>query len=194
MKEPDVQLPGLLALVGLLVWVGYELLLRRREDPGAASWQGGAADRGSTYLLIATYVVVVVVNVVLTSGHLGRLPAGWRWAGVGLVAAGLALRAWGMATLGRFYTRTLRTTGDQRVVREGPYRLVRHPGYCGSLLVWVGYALGLGNAIATVLTAGLLLGAYSWRIVAEERLLVAAFGEEYERYRRRTKRLVPYVY
>jgi protein-S-isoprenylcysteine O-methyltransferase Ste14 len=79
-------------------------------------------------------------------------------------------------------------------VVDGPYRLIRHPGYGGSLLVWMGYSLGLGNLVAVVLTAGLLLGAYSWRISAEERLLADTFGDDYEEYRRRTKRLVPFLY
>jgi protein-S-isoprenylcysteine O-methyltransferase Ste14 len=130
-------------------------------------------------------------GVTFVSGHIGAI---WRWLGVALIAIGLALRAWGMSTLGESYTRTLRTTGDQRLVVDGPYRLIRHPGYGGSLLVWMGYSLGLGNLVAVVLTAGLLLGAYSWRISAEERLLADTFGDDYEEYRRRTKRLVPFLY
>jgi len=43
--------------------------------------------------------------------------------------------------LGRFFTRTLRVTGEQRVVSDGPYRVVRHPGYLGDILMWTGAAL-----------------------------------------------------
>jgi phosphonate transport system substrate-binding protein len=63
------------------------------------------------------------------------------WAGVVLAAAGLVLRAWGMRTLGEAYSRTLRTTTAQRLVTTGPYRWVRHPGYLGSVSVWVGASL-----------------------------------------------------
>ena len=111
-----------------------------------------------------------------------------------LLAAGLALRAWAMTTLGRDYTRTLRTEDDQQLVDRGPYRLVRHPGYTGSLLVWVGYALGLGSWVGVAITAVLLVSVYMWRITAEEALLSRALGERYTEYQRRTKRLVPYVY
>jgi len=99
-----------------------------------------------------------------------------------------------MATLGRYYTRTLRTVDEQNVVDRGPYRLVRHPGYSGSLLVWVGYALGLGNWIGAAITAVLLVAVYVWRINAEEALLRTSFGDRYADYERRTKRLVPFVY
>ena len=31
----------------------------------------------------------------------------------------------------------------QRVISDGPYRLVRHPMYSGTVLAWVGSALAL---------------------------------------------------
>ncbi|MFJ5123288.1 methyltransferase [Kitasatospora sp. NPDC088548] len=189
-----MSLPSLLALLGILCWVGYELLLRRREDAAAGTWRADGRDRGSTRLLLSCYAASAAVVVLFGRASIGELPGWARWFGVALLAAGLALRAWGMHTLGRYYTRTLRTVDAQRVVREGPYRLIRHPGYCGSLLVWTGYALGLGSWPATLIVAALLLVAYTWRIGAEERLLLTAFGDEYAAYRRGSKRLIPFVY
>lgn len=188
-----MPLPNLLATVGLLAWVAYEVLLRSRTDATATDWQAGDGDRGSTRLLVGSYALAGAVTVVFTHIPAGHLSTGWRWIGVALIAVGLAVRAWGMGTLGRFYTRTLRTTKDQRVVQEGPYRLIRHPGYCGSLLVWSGYALGLGNWIPWVIVTLLLPAAHTWRINAEEKLLLGSFGEQYAQYRERTKCLVPYL-
>ncbi|MFF3001723.1 methyltransferase family protein [Kitasatospora sp. NPDC057940] len=189
-----MSLTTLLSLLGLLCWVGYELMLRRREDSAAGTWRADDRDRGSTRLLLACYAAAVLVVVLFGRAGIGELPLWARWFGIALIAAGLALRAWGMRTLGRYYTRTLRTVDTQRVVRSGPYRQIRHPGYAGSLLVWTGYALGLGSWPAALLVPALLLGAYGWRIAAEERLLLAAFGPEYAEYRRTSKRLVPFVY
>jgi protein-S-isoprenylcysteine O-methyltransferase Ste14 len=45
-----------------------------------------------------------------------------------------------------------------------------------------------------VVTAGLLLAVYSWRINAEESMLLSTFGEQYAQYRRHTKRLIPFLY
>ena len=67
-------------------------------------------------------------------------------------------------------------------------------GYSSSLLIWVGYALGLGNWIAAALTLALLGAVYLWRVNAEEALLCTSFGPEYADYQRRTKRLIPYLY
>jgi protein-S-isoprenylcysteine O-methyltransferase len=98
--------------------------------------------------------VALAVNVALSLASVGMVRPAWRWVGVAVLAVGLALRAWGMTTLGASYTRTLRTAGDQRLVQGGPYRLIRHPSYSGSLLVWAGYSLGLGSWIALVVTPG----------------------------------------
>ncbi|SOB83348.1 methyltransferase family protein [Streptomyces sp. 1331.2] len=189
-----MSLPTLLSLLGVLCWAAYELLLRRREDAAAGSWRADRRDRGSTRLLLGCYLASVLVVVLADRASIGELPDRARWFGVALVAAGLALRAWGMRTLGAYYTRTLRTVDAQRVVRSGPYRLIRHPGYAGSLLVWIGYALGTGSWAAALVVAALLLAAYGWRIAAEERLLLDSLGSEYAQYRLVSKRLVPFVY
>jgi protein-S-isoprenylcysteine O-methyltransferase Ste14 len=186
-------LPDLLSSIGLLVWLGYEVILRNR-DPGALSWRARPGDRGSTYLLIGAYLAVTVLTTVLHSMQAGHLQQRWRWAGVAMIIAGLLLRAWGMRTLGSSFTRTLRTHGSQVLIQVGPYRLIRHPGYAGSLLAWTGYALGNGNWINAILAAVLLLAAYSWRISAEEKLLKEAFGPRYVQYSEHTNRLVPFLY
>ncbi len=98
-----------------------------------------------------------------------------------------------METLGSAYSRTLRTEEEQRVIETGPYALVRHPGYLGSLLVWAGFALTSRN-LAVVAIVGVLLGdAYRRRIEAEERLLRRNLPD-YVGYSERTKRLVPWVW
>lgn len=89
-------------------------------------------------------------------------------AAIGLImqASGLALRVWSMRTLGAFYTRTLRTAQNQHVVDTGPYRMIRHPGYTGALLVWIGLALASRSVPATVVVAALMGRGYppkAWR-------------------------------
>ncbi|WP_030247689.1 methyltransferase family protein [Streptomyces sp. NRRL S-350] len=189
-----MSLPALLSLLGVLCWVAYELLLRRREDASARTWHADRRDRGSTRLLLVCYPASALVVALSDRGSIGRLPVPASWFGVALVAAGLALRAWGMRTLGAYYTRTLRTVDAQSVVRSGPYRLIRHPGYASSLLVWIGYAVGTGSWAAALAVAALLLAAYGRRIAAEERLLLDSFGSAYADYRRASKRLVPFIY
>src|SRR5690348_16330561 len=99
-----MPLPNWFAIAGIVLWVGYEVLLRRRGEAETATWEGGTEDKRSTQLLIATYGISVVLLVVLGQAGVGGVPVGPRWIGVAIVAAGLAVRAWGMSVLGRFYT------------------------------------------------------------------------------------------
>jgi protein-S-isoprenylcysteine O-methyltransferase Ste14 len=112
---------------------------------------------------------------------------------VGLEAAGLGLRVWSMRALSESYTRTLRVERAQRVVGSGPYRLVRHPGYAGSLLFWTGFALTSRSLPVVAVVGGVLGFAYHRRVTAEEALLRRDLPG-YAAYSRRTKRLIPFVW
>jgi protein-S-isoprenylcysteine O-methyltransferase Ste14 len=110
-----------------------------------------------------------------------------------LQALGLCIRARSMRTLGRSYTRTLRTEDTQDVIDSGPYALVRHPGYAGSLLIWTGFAL-TSRSVPVVVAVGALLGtAYQRRIAAEDELLRRELPG-YAAYCERTKKLIPLVW
>jgi protein-S-isoprenylcysteine O-methyltransferase Ste14 len=95
--------------------------------------------------------------------------------------------------LGQFFTGNVRIQQGQRVIQQGPYRLVRHPSYTGGMLVHLGCGLALANwmaALALFVTTGL---GYLYRVHVEEKALVAGLGAEYRAYMQRTKRFVPYV-
>lgn len=170
----------------LVAFFGLEILLRGGGE--ARSVDAGSQDRGSTLAIGLAFGLSVAAGLLV---HLLAVPAGIRAAGLALMLCGLPLRVWAMRTLGRFYSRALRTQAGQRVVSEGPYRIVRHPGYAASLLVWMGFGLALGSLAATLLIAACVGAAYAWRIRTEEALLRRQLGAEYERYARRTARLLP---
>jgi protein-S-isoprenylcysteine O-methyltransferase Ste14 len=94
-------------------------------------------------------------------------------------------------SLGRHYTLTVTVTDTQRLVRTGPYRFIRHPGYAGTLAALIGMTLMLGNWLC-VASLTPILPALAYRIRLEERLLVAVFGTNYRLYQAETPyRLVP---
>src|SRR3954451_22819326 len=177
----------------LAAWLLLEVVLRRGDE--ARSWQGGDADRSSTRLVVLAYVVAFVGPLVLSTSGIGvtRTGSALAWIGVTVGVVGLGVRVWSMRVLGRDYTRSLRTREAQAVIDRGPYRLVRHPGYIGSILVWVGSRLAV-NWLIAVATALVLLLVYAYRINAEEEMLADHFGDAYEAYQARTWRLVPFVW
>jgi len=83
---------------------------------------------------------------------------------------------------------------EQRIVRHGPYRCVRHPSYTGLLLAFVGLGLSFGSSLSLAAVVVPITGAMLCRIRVEEEALVNALGEQYASCATGTKRLIPGIY
>ncbi len=147
-------------------------------------------------LLLALAAAVIVAEVLGRRGGL-LWPGGLVWpvvTGIVLIVAGIGLRAWSIATLGRFFQYQIKVQPGHQVVTDGPYRYVRHPSYTGIALVLAGVALASDDVWSLVAVA--VLGGFGLvvRIRAEERQLAQALGAEYERFAAGRKRLVPGVW
>ncbi|MGI8589200.1 MAG: methyltransferase family protein [Chloroflexia bacterium] len=172
-------------------WIGLEMWLLAREGAGVLA----QADRGSALAIIASVSAAGAAAVACAAMGWGVAQGpGVRWAGLGLMAAGLVLRVWSLATLGRFFTSVVRTHPGHRVVRSGPYRLLRHPSYTGTFLTLLGFGLALGSWLGAALLVLLPLPAYIYRMRVEERVLLSALGPEYAEYMRGTRRMLPWLW
>jgi protein-S-isoprenylcysteine O-methyltransferase len=96
--------------------------------------------------------------------------------------------------LGRFFTYDVAVQAGQGIVEAGPYRYIRHPSYTGALVTLVGLGLALGNWAALLTILACMGIAYAYRISVEEAALIAALGEPYKQYMRRTRRLIPFLF
>ncbi|HVS87239.1 MAG TPA: isoprenylcysteine carboxylmethyltransferase family protein [Candidatus Acidoferrum sp.] len=157
-----------------------------------------ARDRGSLNLLYVLIWIALGLGFAL-SFLLPQAAIEWRrtWVfflGISLMLAGIAVRWYCMAVLGRYFTFDVAVHADQTVIETGPYRYVRHPSYSGALLTLLGFGLALGNWAALVAVLACMGIAYAYRIRVEEAALVAALGEPYIEYMRRTRRLVPFLF
>ncbi len=113
-----------------------------------------------------------------------------RWLGVVLFAAGGALRLWPVFVLGNRFSGLVAIQPGHTLVTDGVYGFVRKPSYLGLHVNALGWGLAFHSGVG-VLLAALLIPPLVARIRAEERLLRAQFGAEYEAYRARTSRLIP---
>jgi protein-S-isoprenylcysteine O-methyltransferase Ste14 len=80
------------------------------------------------------------------------------------------------------------------LVRTGFYRYIRHPAYGGILLVALAWPLEYCAPIVWVLTLIIGITVAHREIRADEEILAARFGEEFDEYRRATDALVPSIW
>lgn len=136
------------------------------------------------------------------------LLGGWALSGVGprlampdalryLLAAGFALLGILMAVsaLGRFRRTdtTVNPTTPHKastLVTDGVYRLTRNPMYLGMLMLQLGYVAWLGTPASLAAIAAFVAWMTVFQIKPEERALQAIFADEYEDFRRRTRRWI----
>jgi len=153
-----IYLPWFWAALGLFaaLHVGSAVLVLRqdpslvgerlRPGPGVPLW-----DR----VIVGALAALFVASLALAALDAGRLhvantiPPVLRVVGLAGIVAGFLVVAQAVA-VNRWYSRAVRIQRDrgQEVVRDGPYRYVRHPGYMGWIIFWVSLQLALGSWIA----------------------------------------------
>ena len=114
------------------------------------------------------------------------------WIGTAITAAALSFSAWARMHLGRNWSATVTVKQDHELIRTGPYAIVRHPIYTGVLFGFIGTALAIGQWRG-VLAVVIVFVAFWRKLRLEERWMSETFGEEYRRYRARTRALVPFL-
>jgi protein-S-isoprenylcysteine O-methyltransferase Ste14 len=195
--EPLVFQHGLAAtafVVTLAAWGVFELVMTVRQTLRLG--HRPARDRSG---LVLGACIAGSIFAALRIGRSGPLewPGGRVWpvaTGLVLVAAGVGLRAWSIATLGRFFQYRIQVQADHHVVTGGPYRYVRHPSYSGLALALVGIALASGDVLSLVTVVLVGAAGIGVRIYIEERQLIEALGDQYERFAADRKRVVPGVW
>jgi protein-S-isoprenylcysteine O-methyltransferase Ste14 len=118
--------------------------------------------------------------------------AGAAYAGLALTTLGAAFAMWARSALGGNWSASVTVKEDHSLVQRGPYKLVRHPIYAGCLLAMVGTAIVFGEVGCFV---AVVLGLVAWWLKSrvEEAFMTQQFGDDYRRYQRNVKRLVPFL-
>lgn len=175
---------------GFLAW----FVVLRTQPPLVLKRVAVNSDRWSALGILATVAVSQLTAVL--EFRLDRRPSSLLLLGTGtaLVLVGLPLRFWAIRTLGRFFTATVEVQRGQKVIRDGPYRLLRHPSYTAAIVIAFAVTTVLGSSLGAALVMGIVLPAYLYRIRVEERLLAAELGDDYRQYQRISWRLIPRVF
>jgi protein-S-isoprenylcysteine O-methyltransferase Ste14 len=175
-----------------LVWAVYWFV---------AAQNAKADERREAPLLRLAHILPLVVAALLLwiphfPGLLGKrfLPAAPATfhSGAALVAIGLGFAIHARRVIGRNWSGIVTVKQDHELVREGPYRWVRHPIYTGLLAAFAGSAIARGEWRGIVAVA-IVFAAFWFKLRREERWMIQTFGEAYLRYRADVRALVPFV-
>ena len=167
---------------------------------GTKQWAAASLGLERWYRLAYTLLSIVLSGWVLFALYKARTgdvlyhpTAAMRVAGLllvvggGLLATLAVLRFGGAGFLGLAPERTV------GLVRTGLHCRMRHPIYTGIISAAVGWLLLDGHG-TTLLVVGITFVYLPIGIALEERKLIAAFGEEYRRYRREVPALIPHLH
>ncbi len=114
--------------------------------------------------------------------------------GIIFVFAGIIFRFWSIQTLGKFFRTTIMIQKDHTIIQSGPYKYLRHPSYSGIMISLTGIGIATGNWISFILMEIIVFWGLNQRIVVEEMELKKVFGEDYTKYIKQTKKLLPFIY
>lgn len=178
-------------LVAAWLVLGIDTFRQARRVPAGPaqvrSWNPPAALRVA---LLGMLLAGMVWLEVASGGRVAFHPV-LAIAGLGLVAAGLALHLHARRTLGRHWSAVVAVRDDHRLVTEGAYRVVRHPLYLAIVLLAVGTLLA--HPSLAVLCAAVGVGAgVAVKVRLEDRVLHEALGATWERYAERVPALLPF--
>ena len=126
----------------------------------------------------------------------GGIRAGGLVNGIGcfMCVSGIVLRYWSRHTLGRFFTIGVVAQKNHIVVRDGPYRFMRHPAYLGLTLFYGGFPLMIGSWLGLLILSAPALVIFISLALVEDQRLTTLLGEPYGDYRRQVARWVPGVW
>jgi len=109
------------------------------------------------------------------------------------LTTGLVFIAYSLLSLGRNLSPMPRPRTQHTLVTTGMYAYLRHPMYGGLLLASLGLA-ALSRSETRLALALLLWWILEQKVVLEEAALLERYPTEYEAYRSRVRKFVPWLY
>lgn len=188
----DTKLIMIISFSYLYGFLEASMNLRKRGRGKVIS----SGDQGSLWALYALITLGYFLSFSIGATETGRLHP-WNTfftIGVTLVTIGLIIRIHSLMTLKQYFTYSVAKVADHQLVETGLYKVIRHPGYLGQLLIFLGISVSLSNWLAILAMILPVAIGYGYRIKVEERFMLEQLGENYLEYKKRTKSIIPMIY
>jgi methyltransferase len=170
METALIGLPQI-AAVAVLLQRGAEELYSRRNTRRLLD--EGGREEGRAY-----YPVVAVTHLAWIAAIFFLIPpdAAIVWPAAVLFLLLQVVRYWVIGTLGRYWTHRIITLDDAPIVRQGPYRLVRHPNYAVTYAETLLLPLAFGAPALAIIMTAVWIAVIRYKIALEDQALAARQG------------------
>jgi protein-S-isoprenylcysteine O-methyltransferase Ste14 len=179
-----------------VVWIAFLLYWNiKAADTKTTQRLEPAVSRVFRLLVYLTAIVLfATTRIPLRWLYLQLWPSGfWLfWLGAAITVAGLLFAVWAREHLGRNWSRSVTIKQGHELITTGPYAVVRHPIYTGTLAGFLGMAIAVSQ-VRGFLAFALIFLVLWLKLRMEEQWMRSQFGETYATYARQTAALVPYL-
>jgi protein-S-isoprenylcysteine O-methyltransferase Ste14 len=187
----------LVAIIAFSYLYGFfEIFMSARQRLKRKSNIVKTGDKGSIWILFILIGVGYFLAFRIGVTKIGRI---YYWntffvTGAIWIIIGLIIRVNSILTLKQHFTYTVTEIENHELVETGLYKNIRHPGYLGQLLIFIGTAISFSNWLSFIAMIIPVLFGYLNRIRVEERFMIKQLGQKYIDYQKWTKRLLPKIY
>ncbi len=168
------------------------LNLRQRSKNNATT----TSDKGNLWLLYGLITVGYALSFAIGATKRGGI---YSWntffaIGMALFSIGFMVRIYSILTLKQYFTYSVAKVENHKLIETGLYSFIRHPGYLGQLIIFMGISISISNWLSVLLMMIPITLGYLYRIQVEEKFMMDQLGEDYKKYQERTKRIIPMLY
>jgi protein-S-isoprenylcysteine O-methyltransferase Ste14 len=174
----------------------FEIFMSMRQRLKRKSTVVNTGDKGSIWILMALIGVGYFLAFSFGMSRTGRI---YHWdamflSGAILVIIGMIIRINSILTLKQHFTYTVTEIEDHELIETGLYKIIRHPGYLGQLLIFFGTSISFSNWLSVVFMMIPVFWGFMNRIRVEESFMIRQLGQKYIEYQKRTKKLIPTIF
>ena len=155
-----------------------------------------SSDRSSLGWLYGLITLGYALSFSIGATRIGRI---YDWntfftIGMSLIVIGFMIRIHSILTLKQYFTYSVAKVENHKIIETGLYKFIRHPGYLGQLIIFIGISISVSNWLSILVMMIPIIPGYLYRIRVEEKFMLEQLGEDYINYQERTKRIIPMIY
>lgn len=160
---------------------------------------GAAKEKPNTYLqklplILSTITLLGLILGVFQIGTLEYITEynSIRYIGLAVYLIFSWVQIWAFKTLGENYSQDILIKKDHQLVKNGPFRIIRHPQYMSQILLDLGGAAAtLSYIVAPIAVIQILF--ILLRASVEDKLMAKHFGNEFSFYKKKSGFVLPFI-